>query len=299
MELAFVKMHGLGNDFVVIDDRSEELDLSSEAVEWFCDRNFGIGADGLMLVQPARTPDADFSWWFRNNDGSVAEMCGNGIRCFAKYLVDHGLVPADQDVVRVDTAIGVLSVEVTRDETGKLELATVDMGEPVLDPPAVPTTLSPIEGEFVIGVPLEIAQGTVEVTCVSMGNPHCVVFVEDVELAPVGELGPSIETHPAFPRKTNVEFAQVIDSSTIRLRVWERGVGETLACGTGACATVVAASLNGLCGDEVTVELLGGELQIRLEGNGRVFMTGPAEEVFSGSMHITEDEGEDEEAEPV
>lgn len=299
MELPFVKMHGLGNDFVVIDDRSEELDLSPAAVEWFCDRNFGIGADGLMLVQPARSPAADYSWWFRNSDGSVAEMCGNGIRCFVKYLVDRGLVPVDQDVVRVDTAVGVLSVEVSRGETGKLELATVDMGEPVLDPAIVPTTLTPIQGEFFVGVPLETTQGTFEVTCVSMGNPHCVLFVEDVESAPVGEIGPLIEAHPAFPRKTNVEFAQVMDAATIRLRVWERGVGETLACGTGACATVVAASLNGLCGDQVTVELLGGVLQIRLAANGRVFMTGPAEEVFSGTMLITEDDGEDEEAEPV
>jgi diaminopimelate epimerase len=293
VELAFVKMHGLGNDFVVIDDRAEELDFSPEAVEWFCDRNFGIGADGLMLVRPATVDTADFSWWFRNNDGSIAEMCGNGIRCFAKYVVDHGLVPVDQDVVRVETAIGVLTIEVTRDENGLLALATVDMGEPILDPPAIPTTLSPVSGEAIVQVPFETEFGTVEVTCVSMGNPHCVIFVEDAEDAPVHELGPVIETDPAFPRKTNVEFAEVVDSEHIRLRVWERGVGETLACGTGACATTVAAVLCGLVNRDVTVELPGGELQISWAQDGRVLMTGPAEEVFSGEL-VIEDDAEDE-----
>ncbi len=292
MELAFVKMHGLGNDFIVIDDRAEELEFAPEAVEWFCDRNFGIGADGLILVRPATVESADFAWWFRNNDGSVAEMCGNGIRCFAKYLVDHGLVPADTSTVRVETAVGVVTVEVTRGEDTTVTLATVDMGEPILDRSAVPTTLVPHSGEAVVSVPLLTELGTVDVTCVSMGNPHCVIFVDDVEIAPVHELGPVIENHAAFPRKTNVEFAHVLDDRHIRLRVWERGVGETLACGTGACATAVAAVLAGKAARELTVELPGGELEINWAQDGRVLMTGPAEEVFSGTMTIEEDEDE-------
>jgi len=291
VELSFSKMHGLGNDFIVIEDLAEEIELAPEAVEWFCDRNFGIGADGLMLVRPATAQGADFAWWFRNADGSIAEMCGNGIRCFAKYLVDHGHVPADQDVVRVETTIGVLSVEVTRAYDGTLHLATVDMGEPVLAPALVPTTLGCEAPEDpVVGCELETEEGTFAVTCVSMGNPHCVVFVDDVEGAPVHTAGPAIENHPAFPNKTNVEFAQVLDDDRIRLRVWERGVGETLACGTGGCATTVAAALNCLGGRDAIVELPGGELAIRWDENDHVMMTGPAVEVFSGVVTIPEDD---------
>lgn len=290
MELTFSKMHGLGNDFVVIDDRTDELDLAPEAVEWLCDRNFGIGADGLMLVRPAVGADADFSWWFRNADGSVAEMCGNGIRCFAKYVVDHGLVPAEQDTVRVETAIGVLAVDVTRDYNGHVSLATVDMGEPILKPADIPTTIRcGGNDDMVIGCDFETELGTVSVTPVSMGNPHCVLFVDDIDDAPVHTLGPAIENHPAFPNKTNVEFAQIREGEDIILvRVWERGVGETLACGTGACAATVATALNCRGGREATVELPGGELQVRWAENDHVFMTGPATEVFSGSLFIPE-----------
>lgn len=291
VELHFVKMHGLGNDFIVIDDRTEEWEFAPEAVEWLCDRNFGIGADGLMLVRNAASEGADFAWWFRNSDGSVAEMCGNGIRCFAKYVVDHGLVPADQDTVRVETAIGVLTIQVTRDYQGKLHMATVDMGEPILRPADVPTELHCEDPENpVINCPLETDAGTYEVTCVSMGNPHAVVWVDDAETAPVHEVGPLIETHPAFPKKTNVEFAEIIDDAYIRLRVWERGVGETLACGTGACAATVAAVLTCRIGRAATVQLPGGELDIRWAKDGRVYMTGPAEEVFSGVLVIEEDD---------
>jgi diaminopimelate epimerase len=292
VDLNFVKMHGLGNDFIVVDDRTEELDLSPEAVEWLCDRNFAIGADGIMLVRPATGDNADYSWWFRNSDGSVAEMCGNGIRCFAKYLVDHGLVPAEQNTVRVETAIGVLPIEVTRDESGKMTTATVDMGEPKLLPEDVPTTLgceSP--GNPVVACELETEVGNFTVTCVSMGNPHCVLWVGDVETAPVHEVGPIIETHDCFPNKTNVEFAELVDHSTIRLRVWERGVGETLACGTGACAAAVSGTLTLRTGREATVILPGGELHIRWEEDGHVHMSGPAEEVFSGTL-VIEDESE-------
>lgn len=293
VELNFVKMHGLGNDFIVIDDREQEWDFAPEAVEWLCDRNFGIGADGIMLVRPASDTGADYAWWFRNSDGSVAEMCGNGIRCFAKYLVDHGLVPAEQDTVRVETAIGVLSIEVTRAEDGKMSMATVDMGEPKLLPEEIPTTLGcEAPGNPVVNCKLETEAGDFMVTCVSMGNPHCVLWVDDAETAPVHEVGPVIETHECFPNKTNVEFAEFVDDKTIRLRVWERGVGETLACGTGACATAAAGVLTLRTGREVTVILPGGELEIRWSEDGRIYMSGPAEEVFSGTLVIEEETAE-------
>jgi len=294
VELSFTKMHGLGNDFIVIDDRAEELDFAPEAVEWFCDRNFGIGADGLILIRPATVAGADFAWWFGNSDGSIAEMCGNGIRCFAKYVVDHGLIPAEQDALAVETAIGVLDIAITRAYDGTMHLATVDMGKPILDPAKIPTDLRCGGNEdMVIDCPLETELGTFKVTPISMGNPHCVIFVEDVEDAPVMEVGALIEMHPMFPKKTNVEFAQIMSDDRIRLRVWERGVGETLACGTGACATAVAAALNCRGGREAVVELPGGELAIRWSEDDHVFMTGPAEEVFSGSIAVEEDDDEE------
>lgn len=286
-------MHGLGNDFIIIDDREAELDFEPEAVAWFCDRNFGIGADGLILVRPALAEEADFAWWFRNSDGSIAEMCGNGIRCFAKYLVDKGLVPADQDQVKIETAIGIYDIAIERDEQGLAAYATVDMGEPILTPALIPTNLGCEDPDNpVVGCDFPTSLGSVRVTCVSMGNPHCVTFVDDVEAAPVETMGPEIETSSAFPNKTNVEFAQIVDQDYIRLRVWERGCGETLACGTGACATVVAASLNCLIGRSALVELPGGELDIKWAEDGRVYMTGPAEEVFTGSLFIPEHDDE-------
>jgi len=291
MDLAFVKMHGLGNDFVVMEDLAEELDLSAEAVEWFCDRNFGIGGDGLILVRPATTPDAEFFMLYYNSDGSTAEMCGNGIRCFAKYLVDHELIPADQASVRVETLGGIKPIDLTRAYDGTLYLATVDMGVPGLLPEQIPTALGcEAPGDPVVDCLLETEMGAFQVTCVSMGNPHCIIWVDDAEEAPVHEVGPVIETHPAFPNKTNVEFAQLMDDGSIRLRVWERGVGETLACGTGACATAVAGALTMRTGREATIELPGGELEIRWAEDGHVYMTGPAEEVFSGVVRVDEDD---------
>jgi diaminopimelate epimerase len=291
VELRFVKMHGLGNDFVVIEDLDSELELDPDAVVWLCDRHFGVGADGVILVRPATTEQADLFMLYYNADGTTAEMCGNGVRCFAKYAAEHALF--EGDVLRVETLGGVRSVEVAMDSGGVMEAATVDMGEPILDPRRVPTTLSPVRAadEAVIGALLETDLGVYEVTCVSMGNPHAIVWVDDVEAAPVGIVGPLIETHPAFPNKTNVEFAQVVsDTCEIRLRVWERGVGETLACGTGACATAVAAALEGRCGREAAVELPGGDLVVRWAEDGRVYMSGPAEEVFSGTIPL---EGDD------
>lgn len=289
MEITFSKMHGLGNDFVVIEDLAEEIDLSPEAVAWFCDRNFGIGGDGLILVRPATTPDADFFMLYYNSDGTTAEMCGNGVRCFAKFVVDHKLLSEDRDTLRVETLGGIKPIEITRAYDGTMYMATVDMGAPILRPEEVPTNLR-CEGDLapVVGCELETEAGTFEVTCVSMGNPHCIVWVDDVDTAPVHEVGPIIETHPAFPNKTNVEFAERPVDDVIRLRVWERGCGETLACGTGACATAVAAALNCLGGREYTVELPGGDLAIRWDESDTVFMTGPAEEVFEGRLSIPE-----------
>ena len=295
MELAFVKMNGLGNDFVVMEDLAEELDLAPEAIQWFCDRNFGVGGDGLILVRPATVPGADFFMLYYNADGTTAEMCGNGVRCFAKYVVDHGLVPADRDEVMVQTMGGIKPVAVTRAYDGTLYLATVDMGEPVLKPELVPTAMRcGGNDDMVVHCPLETELGTFNVTPLSMGNPHVVLWVDDIETTPVHEIGPVIENHPMFPNKTNVEFAQVVGDNRVRLRVWERGVGETLACGTGACATAVVGALTLRTDREVTSELLGGELEIRWAEDDHVHMTGPAEEVFSGTMVIDEDDEDDD-----
>lgn len=283
MELTFTKMHGLGNDFIVLDDLDESLDFDPDAVEFFCDRNFGIGGDGLILVRPASVPDADFFMLYYNADGTTAEMCGNGIRCFAKFVVDRGLVADDVSEIRVQTLGGVRPLTVERCDDGTMDTATVDMGEPVLDPAAIPTTFT---GDIVLEHPLETDMGTFKVTAVSMGNPHAVIWVDDVNTAPVDTLGPLVETHPTFPAKTNVEFAQLLSTAHIRLRVWERGVGETLACGTGACATLVAAVLGCDTGREAVIELPGGELLIRWDADGHVYMTGPATEVFTGTFSL-------------
>ncbi|MCX8006778.1 MAG: diaminopimelate epimerase [Coriobacteriia bacterium] len=282
----FVKMHGLGNDFVVIDDLACSLELDPSAVAWMCDRNFGIGADGVILVRPATREDADLYMHYFNADGSLAEMCGNGIRCFVKHAVDAGLVPADATSVRVETLGGVKPVAFERGQDGRMTVARVDMGVPVLDPGAIPVDLP---GEMVYDCPLETAHGTVRITAVSMGNPHVVIWVDDVDEAPVHTLGPAIETHPAFPKRTNVEFAELVDDTRIRVRVWERGVGETLACGTGACAAVVAAVLSCRTGRSATVELPGGELDVRWHEDDHVYMTGPATTVYSGSIEVPEE----------
>jgi diaminopimelate epimerase len=288
MLLEFTKMHGLGNDFIVVEDLDETLDLAPEAVAWFCHRNFGIGSDGLILVRPSSLPDADFFMLYYNADGTTAEMCGNGVRCFAKYLVDRALIGEQSDSVRVQTLGGVKPITFTRDESGLMAAATVDMGKPVLEPARIPVNLP---GERVIGEPITTAAGEFAITTVSMGNPHAIIWVDEADSAPVDTVGPVIETHPLFPAKTNVEFAQPVGRNRIRLRVWERGVGETLACGTGACATVVAAVLAGHSDREVTVELPGGELEIRWDpADGHVYMTGPAAEVFRGTVSILEDD---------
>lgn len=277
--MRFVKMHGAGNDFVLLD--AAEASLSDEQVARMavhaCDRHRGIGADGLILVLPSKI--ANFRMRIINADGSEAEMCGNGIRCFAKYLFDRKM---HTDVVMtVETPAGVKTLKLDA-AGGKVNTVRVDMGEPRLRRSDIP--MKGIDQAQVVAEPLKVGGKRIEVTCVSMGNPHCVVFVDRTDGYPVDKIGPMIEKHHCFPQRTNVEFAQVINEQEIAMRVWERGVGETLACGTGACATAIAAMLNDKVGRKVTVHLLGGDLFIEWLGDNRVFMTGPAEEVFEGRV---------------
>jgi diaminopimelate epimerase len=283
MRVEFTKMHGAGNDFVVIEDLDSVLELAPEQVRQVCDRHFGVGADGLILVRRAASTDAASYMHFHNSDGSLAEMCGNGIRCLAKYLADAGLVT--DSPLTVQTLGGDKEIHFTRGRDGLVDEATVDMGPPVLTPADIPADF---EGEMVFECPIETAGGTFTVTALSMGNPHAVVFVQDVQAAPVTTAGPAIEHDTHFPSKTNVEFVEYVggEEDRLRVRVWERGVGETLACGTGACAATVAAALACEIGREATVELPGGELRIRWAGDDRVFLTGPATTVYQGILEI-------------
>jgi diaminopimelate epimerase len=281
IDVKFVKMHGLGNDFVVVNNLEEKLpeDRLPDLARKWCDRHFGVGADGLILVDPSRV--ANFRMRIFNPDGSEPQMCGNGIRCFAKYVYDrrmHG-----ESHLKVETLAGVLELKLTVNAK-KVEQVRVDMGEPILDRKRIP-----MRGEGpspVIGEKLQAAGRKFDITGVSMGNPHCVIFVENVEQFPVEKIGPEIETHKLFPQRTNVEFVETINRETLKMRVWERGAGITLACGTGACASAVASSLNGLTGRSVTVRLPGGDLLIEWIGDNRVYMTGPAEEAFEGELTL-------------
>ena len=262
--MEFVKAHGTGNDFVVVEDLTDRYRITPELVRAVCDRHFGVGADGLIRIAPGT--EAPFYMDYRNADGSVAEMCGNGVRVVGKYLGDRGLVGATCDL---ETRAGVKHLELHADDRGDIDRVTVDMGPPTLDDERT----------------LEVDGEKVTATCLSMGNPHAVVFVDDVDKAPVPTLGPAVETHPAFsPDKTNVEFAQVVDRATVRQRTWERGVGETLACGIGACAVAVAAQVRGLAGRPLVVELRGGRLELDWTPGGTVRMTGPAREVAHGTF---------------
>jgi len=278
-QLEFVKMHGIGNDFIIADFTKsglKGLDLGRLAVR-MCDRNFGVGADGVLLVLPSET--ADFRMRLINSDGSEAEMCGNGVRVVAKYLFDRGMCG---ESVTVETLGGTKVMELEA-RNGTAVGATVNMGAPRLDARDIP--VSGYRGK-VINRPLEVDGVMHEITCVSMGNPHCVLFVDAVEEVPLEKLGPRLETHPAFPQKTNVEFAQVVKPDDLIVRVFERGAGVTLACGTGACASVVAGVLTGRCGRQATVHLPGGKLLIDWREDGDVYMTGPAEEVFIGTYPL-------------
>ena len=276
---SFVKMHGLGNDFIFVDCLRKPLPekaLPALGRAW-CDRHFGIGADGLVLVTRSRR--ADFRMRVINPDGSEAEMCGNAMRCFAKYVYNYRLMKGTE--LAVETLAGIIKPKLTV-HSGKVASVRVDMGAPQLLRSQIP-----MKGreERVIAEPLTVAGHKLNITCVSMGNPHCVTFVKDVDRVPLESWGPLIERHPRFPQRTNVEFAQVLTRSRIKMRVWERGVGPTMACGTGSCATVVAGVLNGRCERKATVQLPGGNLQIEWKAaDDHLHMSGPATEAFSGTI---------------
>lgn len=270
--LEFTKMHGLGNDFIVIDSRGGSMQGLSELSKRLCHRRLGIGADQVLVLEVSS--NAEFRMRIYNADGDEVEMCGNGIRALAKYVWDRGI--SSSDPLEVETLAGIIRPA----RAG--ELITVDMGEPVLDGRQIPVNL---DGR-IIDYPVDVDGKMLEVTCVSMGNPHAVVFVDNVAEFPLRLYGPRLETHALFPNRTNVEFVQVLSNDELRMRVWERGAGETMACGTGACAAQVAASIKGLTDRRAIVHLDGGDLDIDWGENGRVLMTGPAEEVFEGRIHI-------------
>ncbi len=273
--MRFTKMHGAGNDYVYVNAFAERLpDDLAELSRKVSDRHFGIGGDGLILICPSERADARMRMF--NADGSESEMCGNGIRCVAKYVYDHGIAAKDQ--LTIETGRGVLTLQVFP-ERGKVQRVRVNMGEPILKSDLIPTTLP---GDPPIQAPLEVGGRSLRVTCVSMGNPHCITFVDEVNDDWVHRIGPLIERHPVFPKRVNAEFIQIVSPREIIMRVWERGSGETLACGTGACASAVAGVLNGLTDRTVLCHLPGGDLLLEWAESGEVLMTGPAVEVFSG-----------------
>lgn len=276
MRLRFSKMHGLGNDFVVIDGVSQSVRLTPEKIRYIADRNFGVGCDQILLVETPDNPDVDFRYRIFNCDGSEVENCGNGARCFAVFVRERKLT--GKNVIKVETAGGLIELRVQQDEQ-----VSVDMGAPRLQPAQIPF----VADEQAVVYSLDVADGRYDISAVSMGNPHAVLVVDDVKTAPVAELGPLIESHARFPARVNVGFMQIVSPSEINLRVFERGVGETLACGTGACGAVVAGRLRGLLEQRVKVNLPGGSLQIDWPGEDQsVIMTGPAVTVFHGQIKI-------------
>ena len=274
--MKFTKMQGIGNDYVYVNCLQETIENPSELAKKISDRHYGVGSDGLIMINPS--DKADFEMEMYNADGSRGEMCGNGIRCVAKYVYDYGLT--DKTSISVETLAGIKYLDLTV-EDGKVVLVKVDMGKPMLRPEEVPVVS---EKEEVIDEPITVDGQEYRMTCVSMGNPHAVVFIDqDVKEFPLETVGVKFENHERFPKRVNTEFVNVLDRHTTQMRVWERGSGETLACGTGACAVAVACALNGLTEDEVTVKLLGGDLQIKWDREkNTVYMTGPAEVVFDG-----------------
>ena len=274
--MKFTKMQGIGNDYVYVNCLQETIENPSELAKKISDRHYGVGSDGLIMINPS--DKADFEMEMYNADGSRGEMCGNGIRCVAKYVYDYGLT--DKTSISVETLAGIKYLDLTV-EDGKVVLVKVDMGKPMLRPEEVPVVS---EKEEVIDEPITVDGQEYRMTCVSMGNPHAVVFIDqDVKEFPLETVGVKFENHERFPKRVNTEFVNVLDRHTAQMRVWERGSGETLACGTGACAVAVACALNGLTEDEVTVKLLGGDVQIKWDREkNTVYMTGPAEVVFDG-----------------
>lgn len=279
MIMKFTKMHGCGNDYVYVNLFEEKVEDPAAVAITVSDRHFGIGSDGLITIGPSEI--ADFRMRIYNADGSEAEMCGNGIRCVAKYVYDHKLT--DKTEIAVESGAGIKYLSLTVEED-KVVLVRVDMGEPILEAAQIPVVsdMNPVVGETI-----EVGGKEWKMTCVSMGNPHAVIFVDDVEHFPLEEYGPLFENHEKFPKRTNTEFVQMISRNEASMRVWERGSAETWACGTGTCATVMACILNGFSEDTVLVHLRGGDLTIEYDRkSNHVFMTGPATEVFSGEIEL-------------
>ena len=279
--MKFTKMHGCGNDYIYVDGTKEILTPQEkpEVVRCLSDRHFGIGGDGVIFINPSR--EADFEMEMYNMDGSRAEMCGNGIRCVAKFVYDKGLTDKTSISVISCGKIKYLTLSI---ENGKVSTVRVNMGSPIFKSKDIPVIS---DKEEVIGDEIEVDGEIYKMTCVSMGNPHAVVFMNEVKGLPLEKMGPLFENHARFPKRINTEFVKVLDENTVEMRVWERGTGETLACGTGACATVVACVLNGLTKEQVTVKLLGGNLQIQWDRvSNLIYMTGPATTVFEGEIEI-------------
>lgn len=275
--MKFTKMEGIGNDYVYVNCFQEKVKDPRRVAVKVSDRHYGIGSDGLILIKPSDV--ADFCMDMYNADGSQSEMCGNGIRCVAKYVYDYGLT--DQTSISVETLAGIKYLDL-KIEDGKVAMVTVNMGQPELIPAKIPVKS---DKDILVNEPVTVGGREYKMTCVSMGNPHCIVFVEDTEAFPLEEIGPLFENHAIFPNRVNAEFIQILDRKTVNMRVWERGSGETLACGTGACASAVACILNDLTDEEITLHLLGGDLLVRWDREKNlVYMTGPATVVFDGEI---------------
>ncbi len=280
--MKFTKMHGIGNDYVYVNCFEESIINPAEVSRFVSDRHFGIGSDGLILISPSAK--ADFRMNIYNADGSQAEMCGNGIRCVAKYVYDYGLTQKEE--ITVETLAGIKHLKLTIKD-GKVAFVEVNMGSPILDPHEIPVA---VKENPVVDVPLEVKGKTYHMTCVSMGNPHAVIFMDHVKDLDIEAIGPFFENHPVFPKRVNTEFVEVCDRKNVNMRVWERGSAETLACGTGSCATAVACILNDKTDEEVTIHLLGGDLKIRWDREeNQVYMTGPATRVFDGEIDLPQE----------
>lgn len=276
--IKFTKMHGIGNDYIYINCMESVPERLPDLAIEMSDRHFGVGGDGIVLICPSEI--ADFRMRMFNNDGSEARMCGNASRCIAKYVHDHGLT--DKQRINLETLSGIKVLSLNMNDEGEVESVTVDMGEPELEAASVPVVTA---SEKMVEETVETSSGSVKVTAVSMGNPHGVIFVDRIEDVDFDKLGPELEHHPMWPDRANIEFLQILSPSEARMRVWERGTGETLACGTGACASAVAAALTGRCDRKVTIHLRGGDLTIEWCADGHVMMTGSATEVFEGNYY--------------
>ncbi len=288
MKFKFTKMQGCGNDYIYVNGFTEKIpqEEKTELVRHISDRHFGIGGDGVIFINPSA--EADFEMEMYNADGSRAEMCGNGIRCVAKYVYDKGLT--DKTDISVISYGQIKYLQLFLKE-GRVDTVRVNMGAPELRPERIPVTVAeagmPLEKERIVNAPIIVQGKEYKMTCVSMGNPHAVIFLEDVTNLEIEQIGPYFENHERFPKRINTEFVKVLDKKTVQMRVWERGTGETLACGTGCCATVVACILNGLTDEKVTVKLLGGEIEIEWDREANlVYMTGPAVTVFEGEYDV-------------